>query len=99
MEASIKMVRKHKVTGMIEDRGKGRPNPNYTYGWIDDKNEFHEGHPLGDKVPKAKALATRSATSSVMQEIEKMVTAQMNEKFNKAQRAAIDAFNKTLTSL
>ena len=47
--AEIKLVRKHKGTGAVEPRKRGRPHPDYENGYLDESGNFVAGNPVKKK--------------------------------------------------
>ncbi len=91
-----RLVRKNRITGVIENRHPGRPHPDFAYGWMDEKNDFHEGNP--PEFRRAKAISIQpTLEQSVMEEVRRTINAKIVSKLEKAKAAALKAFTDELS--
>ena len=97
-----RLVRKHRESGEISGRKRGRPHPDFENGYLDANNEFHSGNPRGPKrgkrrMAKAKTAAKASVSGgSDIAVIEAIVRHEVDTRLKAARHAAIAALDKAL---
>ncbi|HYF50402.1 MAG TPA: hypothetical protein VEJ63_13415 [Planctomycetota bacterium] len=103
----IKLARKHKETGKVEARPRGRRHPDYEYGYQDEAGEFQagdpptrrrrrrRGRPAGSRVRRIETSSRKSASSG-LSEIEQIVAREVETRLKRAKAAALEAFNRAL---
>ena len=101
LKGGIRLVRKHKETGIVTDRRRGRPHPDYEQGYTIDNGPFRLGDP---KIKHRKARKSKLARKAIeislgaeIQEVvEQAVEHRVQSRLAKAGKAAIKAFTKAL---
>jgi hypothetical protein len=103
----IKLVRKHRETGDISPRKRGRPSPDFEVGYLDAGGDFKAGDPpkrRGGKRrggrPKGSKNKVRATAAKVngrgLNEIESIVRREVETRLKNAKLAALRAFDKAL---
>jgi hypothetical protein len=104
-----KLVRKHKESGAVSPRTRGRRHPDYEYGFLDSAGEFKAGDPpkrrgrrrrrgnrgLPGRRPGRPAGSTTVRTGGLT-EIEHIVRREVETRLKRAKAAAMDAFDRAL---
>ncbi len=92
-----KLVRQHKVTRQVEPRKRGRLNPDYVNGWLDESNIFHEGNPEGIKRavgrPKKIQQPVLTQGNALGSELEKLVNEEVNRRVSAFKQQVISNLN------
>lgn len=106
--AAIKLVRRERKSGDISARKRGRPNPAFENGYLDESGAFVAGNPPKRRGRKGRwgrrpgrpvgstnaAVAARSAGG--LGEIERIVRREVELRLRAAKEAALSAFNRAL---
>jgi len=103
-DGEIKLVRKHKESGNVEGRSRGRRHLDYVYGYMDAAGEFQagdpparrrrrRGRPAGSRVRR---VEVSSRSTSGLSEIEQIVAREVESRLKRAKAAALEAFNQAL---
>lgn len=102
--SEIKLARRHKESGEISPRKRGRPHPDFELGYVDAAGEFkagnppkrrrRRGRPAGSGRP-AGVVSPRTAGRG-LGEIEQIVRREVDTRLKAAREAAISAFNRAL---
>jgi len=103
LSGGVRPVRKHRETGIITDRRRGRHHPDYEYGFTVDNGKFQPGEPkitAKRKARKARKKTTASLAIDLGGEIRDIVEAEIETRVQarlaKAGQAAMKAFNKAI---
>lgn len=97
MLPKINYMRRHKQTRQLSKPNRGRHHPDYEYGYLDEKNEFHLI--MGAPSPKkASVQIVRNSVSgtSELSEIEKVVENAVKARLRVARDAAMKTFSQEL---
>ncbi len=99
----IKLVRRHRESGEIGPRKRGRPSPEFENGYVDEKGDFKPGDPRrrrrrrGRRGPGRPAATPRAKVhNNGLGEIESIVRREVDSRLKAAKAAAIDAFTRAL---
>jgi hypothetical protein len=107
VRAGFTLARRHKDSGKVEPRKRGRPNPEFEAGYVDSEGEFHAGdipkgrrgrrskrpgRPKGLKNSETQGIRNRNGLS----EIDRIVRQEVDARLRAAKNAAIKAFEKAL---
>jgi hypothetical protein len=103
---AVKLVRRHKESGEISARKRGRPHPDYETGYLDADGQFKPGNPRGGgrrrRRGRPAGRPTRRATTAGrkpaggLNEIESIVRREVDSRLRAAKAAALEAFNRAL---
>jgi len=106
-DGEIKLVRKHKESGNVEGRSRGRRHLDYVYGYMDAAGEFQagdpparrrrrRGRPAGSRVRRVEVSSRSTSGLSGLSEIEQIVAREVESRLKRAKAAALEAFNQAL---
>ena len=102
-DGEVKLVRRHKESGEMSPRKRGRPHPDFELGYVDAGGQFQAGNPpkrrrrRGRPVGSGKAMGRpRVASAGGLVEIEQIVRREVDSRLKAAKEAAISAFNRAL---
>lgn len=104
--AGPKLSRRHRETGEISERKRGRPNPEFENGYLNDGGEFVAGDPTkrrgrrrrrGKPVGRPAGRRTQGRPASKgLSDVERIVKAEVDTRLKIARDAAINAFKVAL---
>lgn len=104
LTGGIRLVRRHIQTGVVSDRKRGRPHPDFEYGYTRDGGliNFKAGNPKPKTrraKPEAKQMTAAISLGAELHEaVEREIDKRVQQRLAKAKGAAIKAFEEVLRS-
>jgi hypothetical protein len=105
----VKLVRKHKESGAVSARSRGRRHPDFEYGYLDAAGDFQAGdppkrrgrkrragRPVGSGRKPGRPAGSTNARANGLSEIEQIVRREVETRLKRAKAAALAAFDSAL---